>query len=333
MRAAVAPLEQARLRLARGLESGAWDGLASRALSAAWSAIASHSLARPLALPAAARVIAVGGATLGGSGKTPLAIACAREIARGGERVAFVAHGYRATPGTPRVVREDDDVAVVGDEALVAARALRGIAPVIVATTRQAAVDYAVSRGEVLVLDGVLQITPRRASLALLALDASAPWGTGHVPPRGDLRAPSLRLLAAADHAVLLCDELMLAPGEGHVARVVSRGAHFADRLLAWPELAPLRVGLFTALARPGRIAQSLARRGITPAALVGSADHVAPSPRSLARRLASAPVDLWLASPKCATHLEAARIPHATLDHDVFLDESLVEVLRGGSG
>ncbi len=314
--AAVMTLGHTRLRLARGLESGEWDGFASRALSSAWGAIASRSLARPLVLPAKGRVIAVGGATLGGSGKTPLAIACALEIARGGERVVFVAHGYGAKPGAaPRVVRADDDVAIVGDEALVASRALRDAAPVVVARTRQAAIDHAAPFADVLVLDGVLQTAPRRASLSLLALDASAPWGTGHAPPRGDLRAPRHALIAAVDRVV--------------VVHAVSRGAHLADRLLAWPELAPLRIGLFVALARPSRILQSLARHGVTPSAVVASADHVSPSPRAFA----SAEVDLWLASPKCATHLEAAHIPHATLDHDVILDESLCAALRGGSG
>jgi tetraacyldisaccharide 4'-kinase len=321
----VTPLDQARLRVARGLESGEWDGLASRALSSAWSTIASRTLARPLVCPANGRVVAVGGATLGGSGKTPLAIACARAIARGGERVAFVAHGYRGTVGAPRVVRVDDEVAVVGDEALVAARALRGIATVVVAQKRQAALDLAATLADVLVIDGVLQTSPRRASLALLALDASSPWGSGHLPPRGDLRALRGDLLAVCDRSVLLCDALVPLPGVGdHVARLASAGARVSDRLIAWPELASLRVGLFVALARPSRILQALARRGVIPAAVVASPDHTRPAPGALA----AAEVDLWLASPKCATHLEAQRIPHATLDYDVILDESLVEVL-----
>jgi tetraacyldisaccharide-1-P 4'-kinase len=172
---------------------------------------------------------------------------------------------------------------------------------------------------DALVLDGVLQTAPRRASLSLLALDPCSPWGTGHVLPRGDLRAAPRDLLAAADRAV--------------VVHAVSRGAHLRDRLIPWSELAPLRIGLFVALARPRRITASLARHGVTPAVVVTLADHAAPSPIPLARRLASTPVGLWLASPKCATRLDAAGIPHATLDHDVILDESLVRALAALAG
>jgi tetraacyldisaccharide 4'-kinase len=323
-------LNQARLRVARGLERGEWNGLASRALSRAWSAIASRELARPLSFTDGVRVVAIGGATLGGSGKTPLAVACTRALAQGGARVALVGHGYRASPGAARVVRVNDEVANVGDEALVAARALAGVAPVVVASTRQAAIDLASSIADVLLLDGVLQTAPRRVALSLLALDAASPWGAGRTPPRGDLRAPPPDLLAAADCTVLLQDERVAPPSEpaDYLALVRSRGAWRNGRLIAWPELAPLRVGLFVALGRPSRLVASLARRGIVPSVIVESADHSPPA-RSLALRLAAAPVELWLASAKCATHLAGARVPHATLDHDVILDESLVRALR----
>jgi len=318
----MASLEEARLRVARGLEAGEWDGFASRFLSMGWSAVASRGLARPLVYAQGVRVVAVGGSTLGGSGKTPLAIACARELAKGGAgRVVYVAHGYRAKPGSPRIVQVDDDLACV------------------VAGTRQAALDYASARADVIVVDGVLQTAPRRASLALLALDAFSPWGTGYAPPRGDLRAPASDLLAAVDRAVLLRDELStpavprLAGGRGvDIAEVVAHGARFGDRRLAWPELAAMRVGLFVALARPSRIVASLARRAVAPAVVIESSDHAPVSSWSLSRRLASVPVDLWLATAKCATHLEGADIPHATLDHDVFLDESLVRALRAST-
>ena len=205
----MASLEEARLRVARGLEAGEWDGFASRFLSRAWGAVASRGLARPLAYSERVRVVAVGGATLGGSGKTPLAIACARELAKGGAgRVAYVAHGYRAKPGSPRVVRGDDDLSRVGDEALVASRALDGLVAVVVAGTRQEALDYASARADVIVIDGVLQTAPRRASLALLALDDSSPWGTGYAPPAATSAPRRPNLLAAVDRAVLLRDEL-----------------------------------------------------------------------------------------------------------------------------
>src|SRR5579863_2192867 len=110
--------------VASALERGLLRGPLFRLMSAGWGRIASAGLTRPLQVPSRTRVVTVGGATLGGSGKTPLAIACAAEFARAGVRVAFVGHAYRAIPRRAHVVQVDDVLAEVGDEALIAARAL-----------------------------------------------------------------------------------------------------------------------------------------------------------------------------------------------------------------
>jgi tetraacyldisaccharide 4'-kinase len=329
------PLRAAlRLRVARALEEGAWEGPGARALSAVWGAAAAASLARPLLWRDGLRVVTVGGATLGGSGKTPLAIACARALAGEGARVALVGHRYRAGVREARVVRADDDVPSVGDEAIVASRSLGDVALVVVGPTRQAALDLAAELADVVVIDGVLQTTPRRASLALLALDGESPWGAGAVPPRGDLRATKRALLAACD-GVVMVGQKPSEEGSAWAARVTSRGAFVSGRLIPWSTLAPLRLGLFVALARPARLLVSLARRDIVPSRTFRVPDHGLPgSPRSPAlAALASAPgVDLWLATAKCAVHLEAAGIPHAVLEHTVELDAPLLRTLRADS-
>jgi tetraacyldisaccharide-1-P 4'-kinase len=217
-----------------------------------------------------------------------------------------VAHAYRAHPRRPRVVSVKDDLAEVGDEAIVCARALARLAPVVVAPTRQRALDHAAELADVVVIDGVSQTAPRRADLALLALDDETPWGAGEVVPRGDLKASKEALLEACDLAVPLGREL-----------IVSRGAFEAGRLLSWAELCRVRVGLFLALARPDRLIASLARRGIAPSTVVRVPDHGL-TREAVRSRLASrsGEVDLWLASPKCAVHLESADVPHAALEH-----------------
>ena len=346
------PRDPLRLQLARRLEDGAWNRtLLARPLAWAWGTAAARSLARPLVWGDEGCVIAVGGATLGGSGKTPLAIACARELARGdaGARVALVAHGYRARPGVARIVRADDDLEEVGDEALVAARALRGIASVVVAPSRQAALDRAAGLADVVILDGALQTTPRRASLALLALDAESPWGAGEVVPRGDLRATRQALLAACDGVVSLQHDGTEAAGPGASgepgepgaesppsswrARVVSRGAFVSGALVPWSSLSPLRLGLFLALARPVRLLTALGRRGIVPRRVVRVPDHGGTPARLLTSLRAYPSVDLWLASPKCSLHLEAAGVPHGVLEHTVELESPLARSLRRAGG
>jgi tetraacyldisaccharide 4'-kinase len=299
------------LSASRGLEEGRYDGVVARFLSRAWGVASARALVRTLGVPGGARVVAVGGATLGGSGKTPLAIACARELARQGARVALVGHAYRARPGRARVVRPGDSLREVGDEALLAARALDAVGvQVVVAPSRALAMALAARDADVLVLDGVLQTSPARASLSLLAVDAEEPWGHAQaVPPRGDLRAPVAALLAASD--------LVVAVGENSCdVQVVSGGAHLGDAFLPWEALRSLRVGLACAIARPDRVSRFLGRRGITPVVTAFVRDH-APIPAGILRAHRRM-VDVWLATPKCALHVDPTCAPLATLEHDL---------------
>jgi tetraacyldisaccharide 4'-kinase len=279
-----------RHAISRSLEAGSLHGPFARASSRAWESISAGRIARTLTFPEGARVVAIGGATLGGSGKTPLALACAELLAQRG-RVAIVGHAYCARPASARVVSPDDPVALVGDEALACARFAQHrllAVDVVVGPRRQEALDLALRRAEIAIVDGVLQTAPRRASLALLALDPIRPWGSGACPPRGDLRAPVHALLAHADLVVPVAVEI--AP-----SRALA-GLHGA------------RVGLFTALAHPERVVAALARAGISPTLVVSAADH-GPSPRSLARATAATRherLDAWLATSKCAAHLGA---------------------------
>ena len=93
-----------RSHVARCLEEGILSGSWSRALARAHAPFAHDRSRAPLRLPRYRDVVTVGGATLGGSGKTRVALACARELARAGARVVLVGHAYRAT-AAPRARR------------------------------------------------------------------------------------------------------------------------------------------------------------------------------------------------------------------------------------
>jgi len=276
-------------------------------------------LARPLRIPAGVRVLCVGGATLGGSGKTPLAVACAARLLAGGVRAVYVGHGYRASVRRARFVSLDDDVRGVGDEALEAASRLGG--HVVVGPTRQAAVDFAAAHADVLVLDGPLQLAPARAHLALLAVDREVPLGSGVCPPRGDLRAPWSALRAQADLVVSVGDRL--APlvrgpdGDALVATLDGRTVQLRGALHPLESLRGLRVGLATATARPDRFLRLLARRGIAPLETVHLADH---SGLSLRR---SSSLDCWVIPGKCAAALRG-RPDVAVLDYHIDLPADL---------
>jgi tetraacyldisaccharide 4'-kinase len=301
------------LTVARGFEEGRYQGVFARYVSLAWAEVSARTVVRSLRVLRGTRIVAVGGATLGGSGKTPLAIACARELARGGTRVALVGHAYRARPGRARIVSTFDPLAEVGDEALVAAQALeaQGVR-VVVAPSRSGAVELAARHADVLVLDGVLQLTPARAFLSLLAVDAEEPWGRAEaVPPRGDLRAPMAALLAATDMVVRIGER----PAD---ARILSLGAERGGTIIPWATLRSLRIGVACALARPHRLLRFLARRGVTPVALARAGDHTDVPARALLGK-----VDLWLATRKCSFHVPS-HVPIATIHHELELDPSV---------
>ena len=317
----------ARQIVARWLEMGRFDGALSRRLADVHARLARHAVARPLRVPmradgASLFTITVGGATLGGSGRTRVALACAAELASRGVQVVLVGHAYGAKALAPRIVATSDALGIVGDEALACARALAAFpnARVVVGPTRQAAIDHAAALApcvDAVVIDGPLQLAPERASLSILALDAEAPWGAGALPPAGDLRAPRDALLAHADHVVLV--------------DTTPRGAAIDGNRVALAEIGAARLGIFTALARPERLLRALERSGIVAKTIVRAADH-GPLTSILRGRVLDAPVDLWLATEKCATHLDAIepRGRVAILDGSLVLPEVLRDALRG---
>src|SRR5258706_10618017 len=80
-----------------------------------------------------APVISVGNLTTGGTGKTPLVAWIARELARTGQRVCILTRGYGRRSAGARVVVSDgveiiSDAAQAGDEPLLLAETLKGLA-------------------------------------------------------------------------------------------------------------------------------------------------------------------------------------------------------------
>lgn len=331
-------LPQVRTTIARWFEEGTLSNPASRALGRAHAAFAGRALSRPLRVPlrleGGARplvTVTVGGSTLGGSGKTRVALACACELASHGANVVLIGHAYRASPGTARVVTPRDSVVDVGDEALACARELARVCAdrvrVVVAPSRQAAVDFAahlVPQVDAIVLDGPLQLAPVRSSLSILSLDAAAPWGSGIGPPAGDLRATREALLALADHVVHV-EATPRSVRLGSPARTIELAPFVSSS-------AGMRLGLFTALARPDRLLRALEVAGLRVREIVRAADHGPLSP-GLVRRLddADSRVDRWLATSKCAVHLEARALGErlAILDGSLALPRAAAHALR----
>jgi tetraacyldisaccharide 4'-kinase len=271
-----------------------------------------RSLVKRIDLPSNARVIGVGGATIGGSGKTPLAIAIVRALVERGERAVFVAHGHRGRVDRARVVQTDDDPRIVGDESIVAARRLENVAPVIVGRNRGESIAFAATFGDTLVVDHLHQTRPRPLDRAVLAIDRHRPWGSGRTFPFGDLVATPDTLASIADVVVRIGgDEAM------HVLRIPPLGG---------------RIGLVTSVARPDRIVRSLEDLGASPVIHVERADHAAGTRRDHARLTDLARrhrLEAWRADDKSAVLLGPhAGVPIVALEHRLALDSSVVDRL-----
>lgn len=318
-------MQAAARGLAAALEEGRLRSGLARAASVVWGRVSARAV-RADAYPVPS--VAVMGATLGGSWKTPVAVALARALAGRGVAVGFCPHPYRTHVDAPRLLRGDEPPSLVGDEALLAARALSPLGVrVALARRRRDAAALLPADVELVVLDAVTRPWAPGAP-TLLALDAAQPFGAGRPPPAGDLRMERSALLALASHVVLVRDELAATPSRPPEVPA----AFSAVASVTVPEVAyGARVALVTTLARPGRVRGALERRGVRVARHVALPDHGGPwVGASAARALGGVAFDVVVATEKCRTWLPSSVRGRdvVTLGLDVTLPDALVDAL-----
>ncbi|MDX1404306.1 MAG: tetraacyldisaccharide 4'-kinase [Woeseiaceae bacterium] len=151
-------------------------------------------------------VIVVGNLTVGGTGKTPLVLWLARQLAERSLKPGIVSRGYGGRVGdTPLAVMADSDPADVGDEAVLMARHHTG--PVVVHPDRVKAAELAIARGaEVIVSDDGLQHLRLARDVEIAVVDGERLFGNGWLLPAGPLREPLSRLMQI-DQLVIQCDD------------------------------------------------------------------------------------------------------------------------------
>jgi len=206
-------------------------------------------------------VVAIGNLTVGGSGKTPLAIHVAELLKARRWSPAIVSRGYGGTARAPRAVSLASDPAEVGDEPVLMAR--RAGCPVWVGADR-AAVAVRLREEhpdcDVIVLDDGLQHYGLRRDLEIAVVDARA-FGNGFMLPAGPLREPRTRLwsvdavVAHGTHAV-----------KGYAMRLEGDEAHRATDARERRKLqsfAGERVHAVAGIGDPNRFFQHLSRLGL----------------------------------------------------------------------
>jgi tetraacyldisaccharide 4'-kinase len=237
---------------------------------------------------AAIPVLCAGNFTVGGSGKTPTAIAAARILIVAGKRPFFLSRGYGGRLAGP--VRVDAQPADdVGDEPLLLAR----VAPTIVARDRPAGAAAAVQAGaDAIIMDDGWQNPSLAKDLVIAVLDGRRGIGNGRVFPAGPLRAP---LHSQLDHADAL---LVIGPPGSGAEPAIAAGqrrnlprfdGELAPEPAAIAKLAGARVLAFAGIADPGKFFATLEANGIAVAARRSFLDHHRFSVREIADLLAQA--------------------------------------------
>jgi len=221
-------------------------------------------------------VISVGNLTVGGTGKTPMAIWLCHYLCERGLKPAVLSRGYKA------------DQEGFADEMLVVSRRCPQAVAVAhrnrPAAGRLAIEQYGVN---VAVLDDGFQHRRLFRDLDIVLIDATNPFGFGHILPRGLLREP-IKSLARADMIVLTrCNQgdegmfeqiertVRLYNDEAPLLRSFHRPVGLTD--LAGCGVPPpdgARVGALAGIARPDTFADTLTRMHLPPAATFWLDDH-----------------------------------------------------------
>lgn len=160
-----------------------------------------------------APVVSIGNLTLGGSGKTPMVKWVARQLRAEGVRVGLVSRGYGSSDGGPN------------DEALELEQSLPDV-PHVQNRDRVAAAQLAIEElaSQVIVMDDGFQHRRLGRDLDIVLLDATQPFGFGHVFPRGALREP-VSSLRRADVVCLTRSDLVAGSQREAVRRRVETAA------------------------------------------------------------------------------------------------------------
>ncbi len=247
-------------------------------LSGVWAAVTANRIARAQPFDPGVPVICVGGLTMGGTGKTPVAREILRRMRAAGVEAQGLSRGYGGAEAGP--LRVDPAVhiaAQVGDEPLMLARDV----PVWIARDRaQGAKAAAAAGAKALVLDDGHQNPSLKKTLSLVVVDGETrngewPFGDGAVFPSGPMREPLKVGLARADAVVVLMPAGVAEPDAALMALFAPKPVLIARLEAAAPPPPGPQVG-FAGVAKPWKIERALTDAGCSLVDFAPFPDHAA---------------------------------------------------------
>jgi tetraacyldisaccharide 4'-kinase len=244
-----------------------WQKTALKPLSCLWAlgAYLHRKLSHPQKLEVP--VISVGNWTLGGGGKTPLALWLLENLSQS----AVISRGYTGSLSQKNPVPVDvknHTAQQVGDEALLLAQ--KG--PTWICTDRAYGAKAAIQAGtRLIILDDGHQNYHVYKDLSLIVIDGTLGLGNGQVCPAGPLRGPFKESLATTD-AVLI-----IGPDKTGLRHLLPKGlpvfqASLIPQAPNLPKQGP--IAAFAGIAYPQKFLRTLKEIGITPHPFLTYPDH-----------------------------------------------------------
>lgn len=295
--------------------------------------ITAHATSRRLQRPgwrAPVPVICCGNLSVGGAGKTTLALDLLRRLKAHGADVHALTRGYGGTArDVLRVDPSRHDAFLVGDEALL----LAACAPTWISADRAASARAAIAHGaQCLVMDDGMQNPALVQDRILLVIDGESGFGNGHLLPAGPLRE-SIDNGAARAHAAILIGT----DRYGVLSRLPERLPVLRATLVMGPEACTLRgqrLAAFAGIGRPDKFFKALDAVGLDIVQRTGFPDHHQYSAAQLHRLAMRAATQhaVLVTTPKDAMRLPAVfRKQVAVLDVSLrWEDARMIEALLG---
>ena len=136
-------------------------------------------------------VLIIGNITLGGTGKTPLALDLIEKFLRKGLKPAIISRGYRGSANNITEVFESSDVSAVGDEALLIKTKTKSKIPVFIGKDRANVAKILLKKHpetSIIISDDGLQHHRLARDYEIIVVDSQRQFGNGLIFPAGPLR-------------------------------------------------------------------------------------------------------------------------------------------------